>query len=236
MGMGTGMDTAGVDVTAFLAIWVAMVAAMMLPTIQPMVVTYSALSRHDPARTQRSRMVAFLVPYVVLWAAAGIAALALWSVGRESPVVAGSLVAVAGLYQLSTIKTRYLRWCRSPLGCIVRFGGDVHSIRGALVVGGRHGVVCFGCCAGLMVALTGAGIMSISWLVAIGLLMLLEKTHRTGLSLARASGVALLALGVTSAAVPVGRLTSEATGLAAIATLAVTALAVTWRRPIGFAR
>ena len=41
MGMGkgvemrTGMGTGGVDAAAFLGVWVAMVAAMMLPTIQP---------------------------------------------------------------------------------------------------------------------------------------------------------------------------------------------------------
>jgi predicted metal-binding membrane protein len=231
MGMGkgvemrTGMGTGGVDAAAFLGVWVAMVAAMMLPTIQPMVVTYRALFRDDLTRTRWSRMAAFLVPYAVLWMIAGTGALGLWSIGRDHPVVAGSLVAIAGLYQLGTIKTRCLRWCRSPLGFLVRFGGNARSMRGAAALGTRHGAVCFGCCAGLMVGLTGAGVMSISWLVALGLLMLLEKTHRAGQSLAKMSGVALLALGAATAVVPFGQLTSEATGLGAIAVLGIVALA-----------
>jgi predicted metal-binding membrane protein len=223
MGMGTG--TGGVDATAFLVVWAAMVSAMMLPTIQPMVVTYRALFREDPARTRRSQTVAFLGPYAVLWTIAGTGALGLWSVGRNHPVVAGSLVAVAGFYQLGAIKTRCLRWCRSPLGFVMRFGDDARSIRGAATLGTRHGAVCFGCCAGLMIGLTGAGVMSISWLVAVGLLMLLEKTHRSGPSLAKASGLVLVALGAATAVVSLGRITSEATGLAAIAALSVAALA-----------
>jgi predicted metal-binding membrane protein len=232
MGMGnvagTGTGMSGVDAVAFLTVWAAMVAAMMLPTIQPMVVTFRALFAHDTARIRRTRTMAFVVPYALLWAMTGTGALGLWSVGRVHPVVAGGLVAIAGLYQLGGIKIRCLRWCRSPLGFLVRFGGNARSIPGALALGARHGAVCVGCCAGLMIGLTGAGVMSISWLVALGLLMLLEKTHRAGPSMAKASGLVLMALGASTAIVPFGRLTSDATGLVAIAALCVTAWI--WRR------
>jgi predicted metal-binding membrane protein len=229
----TAMGMGGVDAMAFLAFWMAMVAAMMLPTIQPMVVTYRALFREAPARTRRSRMAAFLLPYTALWAIAGIGVLGVWSVGSEHPVVAGALVSAAGLYQLGPLKTRCLRWCRSPLAFLMHFRGDARSIRGALALGTRHGAVCFGCCAGLMAGLTGAGVMAISWLVALALLMLLEKTHRAGPALARASGVVLLALGAAAAVFPLGRLTSEMTGLAAIAALGVAALALGRQRANG---
>jgi predicted metal-binding membrane protein len=219
------MEMGGVDATAFLLFWAAMVAAMMLPTIQPMVITYRALFRDAPPRTRHSRMVAFLLPYAVLWAIAGSGVLGLWSVACDHPAVAGTLVAAAGLYQLGPLKTRCLRWCRSPFSFLMHFRGDARSIRGALALGTRHGAVCFGCCAGLMAGLTGAGVMAISWLVALGLLMLLEKTHRAGPSLARASGLVLFALGAATAVLPLERLTSETTGLAAIAALGVTALA-----------
>lgn len=201
-----------------------MVAAMMLPTIQPVIVTYRALLRDAPGRTRRSCLAAFLAPYAALWTIAGSVALGLWNVGRDHPVVAGSLVATAGLYQLGAVKSRCLRWCRSPLGFLVCLGAAARSIRGALALGARHSVVCFGCCAGLMVGLTGAGVMSTSWLVALGLLMLVEKTHRAGPSLAKASGLVLLALGAATAAVPFARVISEATGLAAIAVLGAVAL------------
>jgi predicted metal-binding membrane protein len=169
-----------------------------------------------------------LAPYGVLWAIAGGVALGLWNVGRDHPVAAGSMIAFAGLYQLGTMKGRCLRWCRSPFGFLVHFGGDARSPSGAVVLGARHGALCFGCCAGLMVGFMGAGVISISWLVALGLLMLLEKTHRAGVALARGSGVALLVLGALTALVPLGRLTSEATGLAAMAAVGIAALAIRW--------
>lgn len=221
----TGMDMGGADASAFLTFWVAMVAAMMLPTIQPMIATYRALFRNDPARIRRSRLAIFFVPYAALWGVTGTGAFALWSTGRDHPAVAGALVATAGLYQLGPIKTRCLRWCRSPFSFLMHFRGDARSVRGALALGTQHGAVCFGCCAGLMVGLTGAGVMAISWLVALGLLMVLEKTHRAGPALARASGMVLLALGAATAVSPLERLASETTGLAAVAALGVTALA-----------
>jgi predicted metal-binding membrane protein len=235
MGSGMGMSMGGVDAPAFVVVWIGMVAAMMLPTIQPMVVTYRSLVRDQPARRRQGLLAAFLLPYAVLWTIAGFAALALWSVGRDHSIVAGSLVAFAGVYQLGAIKARCLRWCRSPFSFVMRFGGDARSTLGALRLGTRHGAVCFGCCAGLMVGLTGAGVMSISWLAALGLLMLLEKTHRAGPGFARASGAILLALGATTAVVPLGRLTSEATGLGAIAALGISAFIV-GRRSLNIAR
>lgn len=224
MGATTAMGTGGVVVDAFLVVWMAMVLAMMLPTILPMFVTYRSLVRDRPARTRRMLTSAFLAPYAVLWAAAGTGALGLWSVGRSHPVFAGGLVVIAGLYQLGAIKSRCLRWCRSPLGFLIRFGGDARTARGALSLGTRHAAICVGCCAGLMVGLTGAGVMSISWLFALGLLMMLEKSHRAGRSLSKISGVLLLALGGATAFVPLSRLTSEATGVLAIVALTVLVL------------
>jgi predicted metal-binding membrane protein len=201
-----------------------MVAAMMLPTIQPMVLTYRSLFRGDRPQVRRSRMAAFLAPYALLWTVAGGGALGLWSVGREHPVAAGILIGIAGFYQLAWFKTRCLRWCRSPLGFLMRFGDNARSLGGGFVLGARHGTVCFGCCAGLMVCFMGAGVMSISWLVALAMLMLLEKTHSAGPWLARASGMVLLAVGAMAAVVPLGQLTSEVTGISAIAAVGAGAL------------
>jgi predicted metal-binding membrane protein len=167
------------------------------------------------------RVLGTLRPVVTV---AGGGALGLWSVGRAHPVAAATLIGIAGFYQLAWFKTRCLRWCRSPLGFLMLFGGNPRSLSAGFVLGARHGAVCFGCCAGLMVCFMGAGVMSMSWLVALAVLMLVEKTHPAGPSLARASGMVLLALGVSAAVVPLGRLTSEATGIAAIAAVGAGAL------------
>lgn len=245
MGMSLGMNknagsakstafvagTSSLNATAFLTVWVAMVAAMMLPTIQPMLVTYRSLFRNDAPRVRHSRTGAFLLPYAMLWVTVGTGALGLWNVGRDHPVFTGTLVAAAGVYQLGGIKSRCLRWCRSPFGFLVRFGGDARSIRGAFSLGARHATICVGCCAGLMIGLTGAGIMSISWLAALGLLMFMEKTHRAGAGIAKASGVVLIALGIATAVAPLSRLASDTTGLVAIAVLGFSAL-VPPRHPV----
>jgi predicted metal-binding membrane protein len=213
----------GFDAAGFLVGWAGMVAAMMFPTIEPMVRTYRAVLRDVPAARRGWCLMTFVSAYVVVWVLAGIAALGLWMVGRRHPVVAGSLVAMAGLYQLGMLKTRCLRWCRSPLGFMAAFGGDGGRLRGAAALGSRHGVVCLGCCVGLMVGLTGAGVMALNWLAALGLLMVVEKVHRAGPMLARVSGVTLLALGMGAVVVPLSQLTSEATGLVALGSLAVLA-------------
>jgi predicted metal-binding membrane protein len=66
MGSTMAMGPGSVDAAAFLGVWVAMVAAMMLPTIQPMVLTYRSLFRGDGPQIRWSRMAAFLAPYALL--------------------------------------------------------------------------------------------------------------------------------------------------------------------------
>jgi predicted metal-binding membrane protein len=67
-------------------------------------------------------------------------------------------------------------------------------VRAAIALGTRHAVVCVGCCAGLMTALTGAGAIAPFWMGALGALMLAEKTLPAGAHVARTSGVALLGI------------------------------------------
>jgi predicted metal-binding membrane protein len=225
-GTAMGMRMVGhADAVAFIVVWLAMVGAMMLPTIQPMVITHVAMLREAPSHVRRSRTAAFLVPYGAVWATAGLFALGVWLVGRHHPVVAGALIIVAGLHQLGALKTRCLRWCRSPLGFFLRYGNDLGSLRGSARIGARHAIICVGCCAGLMVGLTGAGVMSVSWLVALALLMLLEKTHPQGPTLARASGIALVTLGAVTTVLPLERATGEAAGAVALIALVVTTTA-----------
>jgi predicted metal-binding membrane protein len=228
MGMGMAMHT---DAVAFLGVWLAMVGAMMLPTIQPMVVTYAAMLARIDRTTRRSRIALFLLPYGVLWAMAGLGALGLWLFGRSHPVIAGALIVAAGLYQLGALKARCLRWCRSPLGFFMRYGDHVGSARGALSLGLRHAAVCFGCCVGLMVGLTGAGVMALSWLVALAVLMLMEKTHPAGQLLARAAGIGLVVLGATTSLIPLEAVTGEVAGAVALAAVVTASLVAFVGRP-----
>ena len=220
----------GVDAELFTGMWLGMVGAMMLPTIEPMVAAYVALTRPLPVATRLARIATFVAPYLVIWAAAGVLALALRAIALDRPIVAAALIAAAGLYQLGALKQACLRSCRNPLSFFLRYGSVVGSAAGTLRLGVRHAALCFGCCVGLMVALAGAGATELTWMAALGLLMLLEKVHRYGRELSRAAGIVLLALAPITLVVPLMGDAARIGGLGALGTLAAFTLALSFRR------
>ena len=165
---------------SFLWLWLAMSAAMMLPSVVP--ATYLA------AAAGRSATV-FAVGYAAVWAATGVLAFGvvrgLDGTGRWLAIGA---VLLAALYQLTPLKDACLRRCRSPLGSLLR--------RGSLVAGVEHGAVCLGCCWALMLALLALGIGSMFWMAALAAVILVEKVVPRG---ERSSK--LIAAGLVGAAV-----------------------------------
>jgi len=97
---------------SFLWLWIAMSAAMMLPSLVPAA---------SLASTVGSSGTAFVGGYVMVWTVAGVvafeAARGLMDNGRWLAV--GAIVAAA-LYKLSPLKGECLRRCRSPLGLLFR--------------------------------------------------------------------------------------------------------------------
>lgn len=182
---------AAADAGMFLSMWLWMVGGSMLPTVAPMVSGAVALLRPLPASVRAARATAFLAPYLALWAGVGVLALGIAQVAEGRPPVAAGLVALAGLYELGILKERCLAACRAPIGFFLRHGTP-DALGSALALGIRHATLCLGCCAGLMLALTAAGAFHPLWMVALGVLVLLEKTHARGQTLGRAVGVALL--------------------------------------------
>jgi predicted metal-binding membrane protein len=202
--MPAGPGTMGFGLVGFVALWTVMMAAMMLPSISPVVSLYLHRLRSEPAgRVRALRTSALVVGYLSAWACYGIVAFALARLGQElaarSPdeapwVGAGALVA-AGVYQLTPLKEFCLSHCRSPISFLLRYG----SLKGRtrdLRVGLHHGALCVGCCWGLMVVLVVVGVMSLGWMAAIAAGVLLEKTWRYGRALSRVLGVALIVLAV----------------------------------------
>jgi predicted metal-binding membrane protein len=175
------MDGPG-PLASFLWLWLAMSAAMMLPTVVP--ATYLA------AGVGRSGTL-FVAGYSAVWAAAGViafeAARRLDGAGRWLAVGA---VALAALYQLTPLKDSCLRHCRSPLGSLLR--------RGSLRAGLEHGAFCLGCCWALMLALIALGIGSMFWMAVVAAVILVEKVAPMGERFPRlvAAGLAGAALWV----------------------------------------
>ena len=206
-----GMDAGpGTDPGAFgfyITTWVVMMAAMMFPSIAPMVLTYRGVRTRGGAGTASTAL--FVAGYLLVWAASGLLAYALLKAGRSLDdglfswhragrwVAAGALAAAA-VYEFTPLKQACLTRCRSPLGFLLgswREGPD-----GALRMGLEHGAWCLGCCWFLMVGLFALGAMSITWMIVIALLIGLEKLLASRVLGTSAVTVvlAVLALGVAA--------------------------------------
>lgn len=192
----------------FMLMWMGMMAAMMVPTIGPVLVAQRAAAR---ARGEGALVsFEFVAGYLAVWLLIGLVPLAAFLAFRNPPTpaqseswlqIAGAAVLVAaGAYQFTPWKSYCLGACRSPLGFVRRHGGP--GTRGALGGGARYGMYCVGSCWALMAVLAVVGLMNLAWMAAIALVFLAEKNWRHGVLLSRVAGAALVALGVSVAALP----------------------------------
>src|SRR5579872_2803698 len=191
------------DATLMFLMWAVMMVAMMLPSAAPMLSTYARIaSAREGSRAYHVWM--FATGYFVVWTGFSLAAtilqyalpnVAIVSNGmRTGPTAGGVILAAAGIYQLTPLKSVCLKRCRTPIGFFMTNWRD--GARGALAMGIEHGAFCTGCCWMLMALLFVAGVMNLAWVAAISVLVLLEKAAPYGRAIALASGVAMIAAGV----------------------------------------
>ena len=180
-------------VWTFAAMWVAMMAAMMVPAVLPGVAGASV--RFDDADRRPLAALAFGAAYLGAWAAAGLVPLMVLSWWRPvNPAawidrVGGAAVVTAGLYQASPWKLSHLRVCRDP----VAVG---RTPREGVIAGLSYARCCLGCCWALMTVLFVIGLMDLAWLVAVSAALLVERNWRDGPRLARLVGLATVGLGL----------------------------------------
>lgn len=208
MGGPTAPAVAAVPLDA--AMWVAMMAAMMLPSTAPVLAMVGQIARSRQRQGIRTATpAAFGVGYLLVWAVVGLVAAGIDLGGRAAlggnatltavaPIAAGLILALAGLYQLSPLKDRCLAHCRSPFGFLLTHWRE--GIGGAVVLGARHGLYCLGCCWALMVTLLVCGALGIVWPLTLALLIFLEKVVPGGRYAARAAAIGLVVLGLAQAA------------------------------------
>jgi predicted metal-binding membrane protein len=206
---GVGGAPLALEAALFALGWVLMIVAMMLPTSIPLVATFGALVR---SRRDRPALVALVVAgYVVAWSAFGVGAWVLdrgvhalvdatpWLAGHPQ-LIAGATLAVAGAWQFSSLKYRCLDECRSPLGFVVEHWRGARPGPEALALGVRHGLFCIGCCWSLMLLMFGLGLGSLAWMVALGIVMGIEKNAPWGRRVGRPLGFALIVAAVFAVA------------------------------------
>ena len=195
MDSGPGTDFGGLG--WYLGVWVTMTAAMMLPSVAPMVLLVAHVSRE---RSWRVAPFVFVAAYLAVWTLYGLAAYACARGVRAlgvggSPAMTGALVVVAGVYELSPLKSVCLRHCRGPLHFVT--GGWRDGAAGAVRMGAEHGAYCVGCCWGLMLLLFALGVMSIFWMAVVAAAIAAQKLLPFGERLVRPLALTLIAVGVT---------------------------------------
>ncbi len=120
--------------------------------------------------------------------------------------LAGVVLVVAGLYQLSPLKDICLSKCRTPLQFILSSWRDGYG--GAFRMGLEHGAYCLGCCWLLFVILFPLGIMNIAVMALLTALIYAEKALPIGRQISQFAGVGLIVYGVLvmflPAALPIG--------------------------------
>jgi predicted metal-binding membrane protein len=215
-GMDAGPGTDPGALGFFLGVWIVMMAAMMFPSIAPMVVMHARMRkgrREKEGVSATGTTALFVGGYLLTWTAAGLLGYGIYELGRAAtgdafawdkagPYLAGAVVVAAALYQLTPLKDVCLRHCRSPLWFLM--GHWRSGLSGALRMGVVHGGWCVGCCWALMAALFALGVMSIGWMAFVAALIALEKLLPWKEVANRGIAALLLVLGVLVAFAPAG--------------------------------
>jgi predicted metal-binding membrane protein len=194
---------------SFAGTWSVMMAAMMLPSLGPMLWRY----RRTIGQTGETRptLLTALVGggYFLVWSLLGVAVFPLGAaavaatlrhpaLARAVPAAIASTVLASGALQLSRWKARHLARCRES-GC---HGASArgHALPGnvltACLHGLRLGLHCAQCCAGLTAVLLVTGIMDLPAMLAVTAAVTVERLAPAGERVARAIGVAVVGGGL----------------------------------------
>jgi len=188
------------------AMWAVMMVGMMLPSAAPAILLYATVMRNSAqAEAPIARTYAFAGGYLLAWFGFSLAATLLqWALAEAallspmmvsaSPALGAALLIVAGAYQFTPLKQACLTTCRSPASFLAEHARP--GVSGALRLGAHHGLYCVGCCWALMLLLFFGGVMSLLWIGAITIFVLLEKLAPYGAQGGRLSGGLLMLSGI----------------------------------------
>jgi predicted metal-binding membrane protein len=170
-----GMDMGGVtglgSFAFFVALWVSMMAAMMLPGAAP------AVSRHAHPNGRVRAVPLVVASYLVVWTLVGVAVYALYR--PHGSFATGAVAIAAGVYEFTPFKQRFRRRCRE-------------SVRS----GFEFGFYCVGSSIGWMLMLVGLGVMSVTWMSVIAVLVLAQKLLPANAAVDVPLALAIVGLGI----------------------------------------
>ncbi|HZB91654.1 MAG TPA: DUF2182 domain-containing protein [Stellaceae bacterium] len=189
---------------SFLGMWVVMMAAMMLPSLVPMLWGY----RQTVGRAGEPRLAGLTVlaglGYFAVWALSGVAAFPLGvavtssemqlpALAQAVPVAVGAVVLGAGAVQFTPWKARQLACCRESSRRCGTLAADAGT---AWREGVRLGMQCGRCCGNLMAILLVVGVMDLRAMAAVTAAITAERLAPDGGRVARAIGVVAVVAGL----------------------------------------
>ena len=160
--------------------------------------------------TSSVNIIFFIGSYLLVWAITGIVLLLIWSIPvnyffmhfesgqQQQPhqlqIVYGILLIISGLYQFSSLKTKCLGYCESPLSFFMRRwrSGAIGAIR----MGMYHGLYCLGCCWPYFLIMIALGWMNLLWMALFAGVIFAEKIWSKGIWVARSAGLGLAIVGI----------------------------------------
>jgi predicted metal-binding membrane protein len=156
---------------SFVAMWVPMMAAMMLPGAAP------AVLRRARASARVRDVLLFVGSYLAVWTFVGVAVYALYR--PHGSFATGAIAIAAGVYELMPLKQHFRRRCRE----------NVRS-------GFEYGLNCVGSSIGLMLMQVALGVMSVMWMSVIAVLVLAQKLLPARAAIDVPLALAIVGLGI----------------------------------------
>jgi predicted metal-binding membrane protein len=189
---------------SFLGRWVAMMVAMMLPSLVPMLRRYrEAVGR--TGETRLGRLTALVgLGYFFVWTVFGMAAfplgVALATVEMRQPAVASSVPIAVGVVVLLAGALQFTAWKACHLACCRELPGHGHALPADAGAAWRHGVQlglhCSRCCFGLMAILLVTGVMDLGAMAVVAAAITVERLAPAGRPIARATGAVVVGAGL----------------------------------------
>ena len=174
-GSMSGMAMGPGPLKSFAVAWIAMMAAMMLPSAVPLIFEFARRSEGRRAWPVATGVLAST--YLAVWLAFGLACYGVYVAIRmpwpNQNLVGGGALVLAGLYALTPIKRDSQARCRAL--CALHGPLPFNLMRSAATAGARYGLSCAGCSAMLMVAMVLVGMSNLLAMVVLAALVLIDK-------------------------------------------------------------
>jgi predicted metal-binding membrane protein len=187
------------------AMWIVMMAGMMLPSAAPLLLLYAGAARRSGRGHRPGSVYAMAAGYLLVWIGFSLAAVAIQRalsallllspmMETTSTKLSATLLVAAGVYQLTPLKRACLSNCSDPVTFLIHRWREGPA--GAFRLGVVHGLFCLGCCWALMLLLFAGGVMNLSVIGALTAFVLFEKLTPLGPQSVKVTGSLLIAAGL----------------------------------------